>query len=69
METKLIKQLDVFTLNELCELLDMSEQTIRKYVRDGRLKASKLKRLYFTKENVLKFINENEYIPGGKDEI
>ena len=69
METKLIKQLDVFTLNELCELLDMSEQTIRKYVRDGRLKASKLKCLYFTKENVLKFINENEYMPGGKDEI
>lgn len=64
---KLTKNLDIFTLEELSELLELNEQTLRRYVKAGRLKASKLRKLYFTKENVLEFMKDNAYNPETDD--
>jgi excisionase family DNA binding protein len=51
----------VYDINEVCELLKMNIQTIRIYIREGKLKASKVGRKYIiTEENLKEFLEANE---------
>lgn len=52
---------DFYNLQEIAELLNMNLQTIRKYVRAGELKASKIGKQYIvTKENLKAFIDSKQ---------
>lgn len=58
------KGLRVYDLNELCELLGVSLQVIRRYIKDGKLTASKIGRKYIITEKSLQdFINGNTKKP------
>lgn len=61
------KKLDVYTLEELSEQLDMEKQTLRSYIKNGKLKASKIGNKYFvTGEDVMELMENNRYIPKAK---
>lgn len=61
------KKLDVYTLEELSEQLDMDKQTLRSYIKNGKLKASKIGNKYFvTGEDVMELMQNNRYIPKAK---
>ena len=61
------KKLDVYTLEELSEQLDMEKQTLRSYIKNGKLKASKICNKYFvTGEDVMELMQNNRYIPKAK---
>ena len=61
------KKLDVYTLEELSEQLDMEKQTLRSYIKNGKLKASKIGNKYFvTGEDVIELMENNRYIPKAK---
>ncbi|MCK4765599.1 MAG: helix-turn-helix domain-containing protein [Candidatus Aminicenantes bacterium] len=44
----------VFTIQEIAQALEVSELTIRKYYREGRLKGQKIGKTVFVTESVLK---------------
>ena len=61
------KKLDVYTLDELSEQLDMDRQTLRSYIKNGKLKASKIGNKYFvTGDDVVELMQNNRYIPKAK---
>lgn len=61
------KKIDIYTLEELSEQLDMDKQTLRNYIKNGRLTASKIGNKYFvTSESVMEFMNNNRYTPKEK---
>lgn len=61
------KKLDVYTLEELSEQLDMEKQTLRSYIKNGKLKASKIGNKYFvTGDDVMELMQNNRYIPKAK---
>lgn len=61
------KKLDVFTLDELSEQLDMDKQTLRNYIKNGKLKASKIGNKYFvTGDDVMELMEASRYIPKNK---
>lgn len=61
------KKLDIYTLEELSEQLGMDKQTLRNYIKNGRLTASKIGNKYFvTSESVMEFMNNNRYTPKEK---
>lgn len=61
------KKLDVYTLEELSEQLDMDKQTLRNYIKNGKLKASKIGNKYFvTGDDVMELMQNNRYIPKAK---
>lgn len=61
------KKLDVYTLEELSEQLDMDKQTLRSYIKNGKLKASKIGNKYFvTGADVMELMQNNRYIPKTK---
>ena len=61
------KKLDVYTLEELSEQLDMEKQTLRSYIKNGKLKASKIGNKYFvTGEDFMELMQNNRYIPKAK---
>lgn len=61
------KKLDIYTLEELSEQLDTDKQTLRNYIKNGRLTASKIGNKYFvTSESVMEFMNNNRYTPKEK---
>lgn len=61
------KKLDIYTLEELSEQLAMDKQTLRNYIKNGRLTASKIGNKYFvTSESVMEFMNNNRYTPKEK---
>ena len=61
------KKLDVYTLEELSEQLDMEKQTLRSNIKNGKLKASKIGNKYFvTGEDVMELMQNNRYIPKAK---
>lgn len=61
------KKLDVYTLEELSEQLDMDKQTLRSYIKNGKLKASKIGNKYFvTGTDVMELMQNNRYIPKAK---
>ena len=61
------KKLDVYTLEELSEQLDMDKQTLRNYIKNGKLKASKIGNKYFvTGDDVMELMQNNRYITKAK---
>lgn len=61
------KKLDVYTLEELSEQLGMDKQTLRNYIKNGKLKASKIGNKYFvTGDDVMELMQNNRYIPKAK---
>lgn len=57
----------IYNLNEVCELLKMNKQTIRKYIRNGKLKASKVGTHYLVTEDAIKeYLKANEVQPNNK---
>lgn len=49
-----------FTVAETAERLNLSEQTIRRWIREGRLKAAKLGRSYMVSIDSIKSLITNE---------
>lgn len=50
---KKIGDIRLYTVEELSELLDIQETTIRKYLRDGKLKGRKMARRWLVSEESL----------------
>lgn len=58
----------IYNLDEVCELLKMNKQTIRKYIRNGKLKASKVGTHYMvTDEAIQEFLKATEVQPKSED--
>lgn len=54
----------LYNLNEVVKLLGLNIQTIRIYIKEGKLKASKIGRKYVvTDEAIKEFIKANEVHP------
>ena len=61
------KKLDIYTLEELSEQLAMDKQTLRNYIKNGKLTASKIGNKYFvTSDSLMDFMNNNRYTPKEK---
>lgn len=55
------KQLEVYTADDIAQLLDLSIDTVRTYIKRGDLKASKVGRKYIiTNDNYKAFIKAHE---------
>lgn len=53
--------LKVYELKEVCELLKINLRVLRRYIKDGKIKASKIGRKYIITEAHLKeFLEKNE---------
>ncbi len=51
----------VYNLKEVVELLGLNIQTVRQYIKDGKLKASKVGTHYIVTEDAIKeFLKANE---------
>ena len=58
---KNIGDLKLYSVEELSEILDIQETTIRRYLRDGRLKGRKLaRRWYVSEESLADYFREPE---------
>lgn len=56
-----IGDLELFTVEELSELLDIQERTIREYLRAGKLRGRKMaKRWYVTEEALREYFEAEE---------
>lgn len=58
----------VYDLNEVCEILKMNIQTIRIYIKEGKLKASKVGRKYIITEDDFKAFLESQRVNDIKEE-
>ncbi len=64
---KMIGNLALYTVEELSDVLEIQERTLREYLREGRLKGRKLARKwYISEDNIRDYFNEEE--PPGSDE-
>lgn len=53
---KKLGEITLFSLNEISEEMSLSVQTLRRYIKDGKLTAQKLGNNYYvTEENLKKF--------------
>lgn len=58
---KKIGQLTLYGVEELSQLLDIQETTIRKYLREGKLKGKKLaRRWYVSEESLSDYFSQDE---------
>lgn len=58
----------IYNLKEVCDLLKMNKQTIRKYIREGKLKASKVGTHYMVTDEAIKdFLKANEVQPKNEE--
>lgn len=58
----------LYDLDEVVELLGLNIQTIRIYIKEGKLKASKVGRKYVvTDEAIKEFLKANEVQPKSED--
>lgn len=58
----------IYDLNEVCEILKMNIQTIRIYIKEGKLKASKVGRKYVITEEDFKGFLESQRVNDIKEE-
>lgn len=55
------KSIDVYTMRELCELLDMERQTVMKQIKENGLVASKIgNKYYFTRKHIIEWLENNK---------
>lgn len=58
---KVIGDITLYTLMELATMLDVTEVTLRRYIKDGKLHAKKIGGAYHISEDALKdFIEKGE---------
>lgn len=58
---KKIGDLKLYSVEELSEILDIQETTIRRYLRDGKLKGRKLaRRWYISEESLAEYFRAEE---------
>ncbi len=58
---KNIGALKLYSVEELSEMLDIQETTIRKYLREGKLKGKKLaRRWYVSEESLTEYFRADE---------
>ena len=58
---KKIGQITLYAVDELSEILDIQETTIRKYLREGRLRGRKLAaRWYVSEESLADYFRQEE---------
>ncbi len=58
---KQIGSIKLYTVEELSELLDVQETTIRKYLREGRIQGRKMaRRWYISEESLSVYFREHE---------
>ena len=56
----------LYSINEVCEILQLTRRTIYTYIKEGRLKAVKIGKYWrVTKENLQEFINEGSPVADG----
>lgn len=54
---KQLGEITLFSLQEISKEMDLSVQTLRRYIKDNRLKAQKVGNNYYvTEENLKKFL-------------
>lgn len=59
--------MQVYNLKEVVKLLGLNIQTIRQYIKEGKLKASKIGTHYIVTEDAIKeFLKANEVQPSNK---
>ena len=58
----------IYDLQEVCEILKMNIQTIRIYIKEGKLKASKVGRKYVITEEDFKAYLENQRVNDIKED-
>lgn len=57
----MVKEQDYYTLKQIAEMWEMNLQTIRIYVKNGELKASKVGKQYIvSKENLKEFVESKK---------
>lgn len=62
--SKQLGSVTLFTVEELAEILDVQERTIREYLRTGRLRGRKLaNRWYVTDEAIAEYFRQREGAP------
>ena len=57
----------VFTIQEIMELLDVSEITIRRYYKNGKLKGQQVGNHFYITETALKEFLESKHTPKQKN--
>jgi excisionase family DNA binding protein len=58
---KVIGDMTLYTVLELSKLLDVTEVTLRRYIKEGKLPAKKIGGAYHISEDALKeFVNKGE---------
>jgi excisionase family DNA binding protein len=58
---KIIGDMTLYTVLELSKLLDVTEVTLRRYIKEGKLPAKKIGGAYHISEEALKdFVNKGE---------
>lgn len=57
---KVIGDITLYTVKELAKTLDITDITIRRYIRDGKLKATKLGGKYHISEEAVKQLIDGE---------
>ena len=58
---KVIGELKLYTVEDLADILEVQERTIRNYLKDGLLKGRKLaRRWYVTEENLREYFEQPE---------
>jgi len=54
----IIEGVKLFTIPEVAEAMGVTPQTVRKYIKAGKLKSQRIGRpIYVTESNILKFVN------------
>ena len=55
------EEIQLYTVDEIAKILQAHPVTIRRYIREGKIKAQKIgKRYYVTKENLKAFVSGEE---------
>lgn len=61
-----MEDIEFFTVEEVCEILNLSNQTIRKLIKEGKIKAVKLGRVYRVPRASLIQLKMKEYVDDSK---
>lgn len=53
----------IYNVEALSKELSLSAQVVRRYIRDGKINASKVGKAYLvTEESLMQFLDENKYV-------
>lgn len=53
---------EIYNVEALSKILSLSTQVVRRYIRDGKIDASKIGKAYLvTEKSLMQFLDENKY--------